>query len=54
MYKVFHSFPTGEWGSIEVDTLCAAEQWFQCKLKAKNNSTVTLYVYDTVLKRVSR
>jgi len=53
MYKVLHTLPSGEWGSVEVGSLQEAEQWFQCKLKAKNKSIVTLYFNDFVLKSVS-
>ena len=50
-------FPsTGEWASLEVDTLEEAEKWYECKLLAKNTIKVivTLYdSYDNVLKSVS-
>ncbi len=53
MYKVVHTLPSGEWGSVEVGTLCEAEQWFHCKLKSRSNATVTLYCNDRVVKSVS-
>jgi len=55
MFKVHHIFPsTGEWASVEVDTLEEANIWYACKLKARNiiPSVVTLYDKDdNVIKR---
>jgi hypothetical protein len=49
MYKVHHVFPTtGEWGCTQVDTLCEAHAWYQCKLAGKTvmNRVVTLFGPD--------
>jgi len=58
MYKVYHEFvDTGEWGCTEVDTLCAALGWFNCKSASSSNLKNTVVLYDrdnTVLERVCR
>jgi len=55
-YKVYHEFiDTGEWGCTEVDTLCAALGWFNCKTAGRSNLKNAVVLYDrdnTVLKRV--
>lgn len=56
MYKVYHEFvDTGEWACTEVDTLCDALGWFNCKAAGRStlNKKVVLYNRDnTVLKQV--
>ena len=56
MFKVHHIFPsTGEWGSVEVETLEEADSWYTCKLKARNiiPSVVTLYDKDdNIIKQI--
>jgi hypothetical protein len=54
MFRVHHIFPsTGEWGSVEVDTLEEALTWYDCKIKARNviSSIVTLYEDNNILKQ---
>lgn len=47
MYNVHHVFPTtSEWGSVIVDTLEEAEQWYECKRKSRNSIGVVLTLYD--------
>lgn len=57
-YKVYHEFvDTGEWGCTEVDTLCEAWRWFECKLASRTRLKNAIVLYDrdnTVLKRVYR
>lgn len=58
MYKVYHEFiDTGEWGCIEVDTLCEAWSWFNIKIASRTRLKNAVVLYDrdnTVLKRVYR
>lgn len=54
MFKVHHIFPsTGEWASLEVNTLEEALIWYECAVKARNviSSIVTLYEDNNILKQ---
>ena len=54
MFSVRHVFPsTGEWGSVEVESLDEALLWYGCKIKARNTipTLVTLYASDKIIEQ---